>query len=64
MKKTLKIKKNKNQKVRRNKKKLFKKSLCTQEDSSSSDEDEDSDSDTERVLFMAVEYSEEDSEEK
>jgi hypothetical protein len=46
---------------RRNKKKFFKKSFYSKEDSSSSDEDDDSDNDSERVLFMAVEYDEEDS---
>jgi hypothetical protein len=46
--------KNKNQKGRRNKKKFFKKSLCTKEDKFSSDEDEVSNNDTERVLFMAI----------
>ena len=38
------------------KKKVFKKSFCTKEDSSSSYEDEVSDSEIERVIFMAVEY--------
>jgi hypothetical protein len=38
-----------------NKRKVFKKSLYSREDSSSSDEDNDSDSDSERVLFMAME---------
>jgi hypothetical protein len=46
-------------KGKRTKKKIFKKSLCTKEDSSSSDKDEVSDSDTERVLFMEVEDSDE-----
>jgi hypothetical protein len=39
---------------RRNKNKLYKKILCTKEDSSSSDEDECNESDKERVLFMVV----------
>jgi hypothetical protein len=43
--------------------KVFKKSLCTKEDISSSDEDEVNDSETKRVLFMAVEDSEEEYEE-
>jgi hypothetical protein len=52
-------------KGKRTTKKFFKKSLCTKEDISSSDEDEVSDSETGRVLFMAVEDSdEEDSEEE
>jgi hypothetical protein len=42
---------------RRNKRKLFKKSFYSKEDSSSSEkEDNDSDNDSERVLFMEVEY--------
>jgi hypothetical protein len=44
---------------KRNKRKFFKKSLYSREDSSSSDEDNDSDSDSERVLFMAMETQEE-----
>ena len=44
-------------KGKRTTKKASKKSLCTKEDISSSDEDEFSDSETERVLSMAVEYS-------
>ena len=44
-------------------KKVFKKILCTKEDISSLDEDEVNDSETERVIFMAVEDSEEEYEE-
>jgi hypothetical protein len=51
-------------KGKRTKNKIFKKSLCTKEDSSSSDEDEVSDSDTERVLFMEVEDSDEEGSKK
>ena len=52
-------------KDKRTKKKAFEKSVCTKEHISSSNEDEVSDSETERVLFMAVEYSnKEDTEEE
>jgi hypothetical protein len=47
-------KKNQIQKGRRNKKKNFKKILCTKADSSSLDEDEVNDNDIERVLFMEI----------
>jgi hypothetical protein len=40
--------------LKRNKNKIFKKSLCTKEDSSSSDEYDFKDSDIERVLSMVV----------
>jgi hypothetical protein len=50
-------------KSKRTTKKVFKKNFCTKEDISSSDEDEVSDSETMRVLFMAVEDSEEEYEE-
>jgi hypothetical protein len=55
-------------KGKRTTKEVFKKMLCTKEDTSSSDEDEVSDSETERVLFMEIEdfdkeYSEEEYEE-
>jgi hypothetical protein len=46
-------------KGKRARKKVLKKRLRTKEDISSSIEDEVSDSETTRVLFMAVEYSEE-----
>jgi hypothetical protein len=52
-------------KGKKTKKKLFKKSLCTKEDSTSSDEDEGNGSETERVLFMSVEdFDEEGTEEE
>jgi hypothetical protein len=44
----------------RKKKKFFKKSFFSKEDGSSLDEDDDGDNDSERVLFMLVEYDEED----
>jgi hypothetical protein len=50
-------------KGKRTTKKVFKKNFFTKEDISSSDEDEVSDSETGRVLFMAVEDSEEEYEE-
>ena len=46
-------------KGKRTTKKVFKKNFCTKEDISSSDEDEVSDNKTGRVLFMAIEDSEE-----
>jgi hypothetical protein len=49
--------KNKNKNGRRNKKNFFKKILSTKKDSSSSNEDEINNSDIERVLFMAIEDS-------
>jgi hypothetical protein len=52
-------------KGKRTTKKIFKKSLCTKEDTWSSDEDGVSDSEPERVLFMPVEdYDKEDSREE
>jgi hypothetical protein len=52
-------------KGKRTTKKVFNKSLCTNEYISSSDEDEVSDSETERVLFMVVEdFDKEDAEEE
>jgi hypothetical protein len=50
-------------KGKRTTKKVFKKNFCTKEDISSLDEDEVNDSETGRVLFMAVEDSEEEYEE-
>jgi hypothetical protein len=46
-------------KGKRTKKIFFKKSLCTKKDKSSSNEDEFIDNDIERVIFMAVEDSNE-----
>ena len=51
-------------KGKRTTKKDFKKTLCIKEDISSSHEDEISDSETGRVLFMAVEDSDEEDTEK
>jgi hypothetical protein len=52
-------------KGKRTTKKVFKKIVCTKEDISSSNEDEVNDNETKRVLFVAVEDSdEEDSEEE
>jgi hypothetical protein len=45
-------------KGKKNKNKVFKKSVCIKEDISSSDEDEVSDNEIERDLFMEVEDSE------
>jgi hypothetical protein len=46
-------------KGKRTKNKFFKKSFSTKEDNTSSDEDEVSESDTKRVIFMVLEYSDE-----
>jgi hypothetical protein len=55
---------NKHTKAKGPKNIFLKKILCTKEDSSSSNEDEVSDSDTERVIFMALEYSNEEGSEE